>query len=126
MLPPQRTERDVEDFKRIYLEALNYGFQAMGKHISKIVADYLLRKYNLTTIETFSNPKALSIALEKSLGYGAILVETRIIKSLRTSVKANPDENDLQLSPTIRLGHPEDFEKNVFECMQMIQKKTVK
>lgn len=121
----QETTRDMEDFKRIYLEALNYGFQAMGKHISRIVADYLLRKYNLTTIETFSNPRALSIALEKTLGYGAILVEKRIIKSIRTSVSPNVDESDL-FSPTIRLGHPEDFEKSVFECIQMIQKRAVK
>lgn len=121
-LPKQEAKVDEERFRNIYADALNYGFAAMGKHISRIVTDYLSRKYELTLPDTFANPRLLSEALEKSLGYGAVLVETRIVKSLRSNL--GPVEGvDSSQVVTIRRGHPEDFEKYLKESFQAYQSK---
>ena len=66
----------------MYSEALTYGFLALGRQLANVVSDYLARKYDLTPVETYKNPKLIYEALEKSLGYGSIIIETRIIKSL--------------------------------------------
>jgi hypothetical protein len=116
------SREESQEFRRIYADSLNYGFAALGKQISKIVNDYLLRKYKLSPIETYNNPRLLSEALEKSLGYGSVLVETRIVRALRSSL-STPIESE-PLPPRIRMGHPEDFEHYVYECLQLAQKKT--
>jgi hypothetical protein len=116
--------KESAEFRRIYSEALNYGFAALGKHIARIVNDYLARKYGQTPIDTYTNPKFLSEALEKSLGYGSVLVEIRIVKSLRSSLSPQMENNSPL--PSIRMGHPEDFEKYVYECLQIVQSKVSK
>jgi hypothetical protein len=78
------------------------------------VSDYLARKYNVTPISTSENPRLLSEALEKTLGYGAILIETRIVKSLFSQLSI-----PLETPPRIRMGHPEDFEKYVREIQDI-------
>ncbi len=98
----------LDDFRQVYAEALNYGFSALGRHIGNVVANYLARQYRIAPGDTYSDPKLLFEALEKSLGYGSIVVETRIIKSLYSQLSV-----PLSTQPVIRMGHPEDFEKYV-------------
>ncbi len=112
---------DSQEFREIYSEALIYGFSALGKHLGKIVSDYLSRKYGISTIETYKNPKLLHEALEKSLGYGAILVETRIVKTLRSSLSMNQKTEQ----PKIRIGHPEDFEKYIYESLREAENRKI-
>jgi hypothetical protein len=106
----------VQEFRVMYSEALTYGFSALGKQLANVVRDYLARKYNLTPIETYRNPKLIYEALEKSLGFGSIIVETRIIKSLYSQLSLSL-EGELR----IRMGHPEDFERYVFEIQEKIE-----
>ena len=75
-----------------------------------MVSDYLSRKYDLSPVDTYTNPKLLAEALEKSLGYGSVLVEIRIVKSLCANLSI-PFDDRLK----IRMGHPEDFEEYVSE-----------
>lgn len=96
------------------MEALQYGFAALGKQIGNIVSDYLSRKYNITPGQTFSSPKLLHEALEKSLGSGSALVETRIVKSLYSNL---PNQSERR----IRVGHPEDFEKSVNGFLNLLE-----
>lgn len=95
--------------------ALQYGFAALGKQIGNIVSDYLSRKYSITPNETYNNPKLLHEALEKSLGYGSALVETRIVKSLYSSLPTQSDQ------PRIRVGHPDDFEKSLYHFLNLLE-----
>lgn len=106
----------LDEFRQVYAEALNYGFAALGRHIGNVVANYLARKYNVTPVETYRDPKLLFEALEKSLGYGAIVVETRIVKSLHSQLSV-----PLIGQPVIRMGHPEDFEKYVYELQTRVK-----
>ncbi len=100
----------------MYSEALTYGFLALGRQLANVVSDYLARKYDLTPVETYKNPKLIYEALEKSLGYGSIIIETRIIKSLYSQLSL-----PMEGQPRIRMGHPEDFEKYVFELQAKVQ-----
>ncbi|MGI0091485.1 MAG: hypothetical protein ACREBS_07235, partial [Nitrososphaerales archaeon] len=103
-----------------YAGALNYGFAALGRYIGNVVTDYLATKYDMTPIDTYKDPKLLFEALEKTLGYGSVIVETRIIRSLRSQVSM-PLGND----PQIRMGHPEDFEKRIYEIQTQVRKKKI-
>lgn len=113
---------DSEEFRHFYADALNYGFDVLGKQLARIVGDYIARKYGLTPVETYTNPRLLTEALEKSLGYGGVLVETRIAKFLSSGVSGDPDSFPVK----IRMGHPEDYEKCVYEFFHRLSKKSVK
>jgi hypothetical protein len=96
---------EPREFRAVYKDAIDYGFAALGSHISRVVSDYLTRKYGLTPTNTVESPVLLSEALEKTLGYGSILIETRIVRSLNQQLSL-----PLAAPPVIRMGHPEDFE----------------
>ena len=99
-------------FELSYAEAVRYGLSALGMQISNVVSDYLSKKYNVTLKDTYKNPKLLTEALEKSLAYGAVIVETRIIRYLSSQLSAPLDNQ-----PSIRIGHPEDFERYIYELV---------
>jgi hypothetical protein len=71
-------------------------------------------------VDTCENPKLLAEALEKSLGYGSVLVETRIVKSLHSQLAVS-----LVAQPIIRMGHPEDFEKYINELQATVSSSSV-
>ncbi len=86
----------------------------MGKQLSNVVNDYLSTKYKITPSETSTNPRLLCEALEKSLGYGAVIVETRIVNYLYKELSM-----DLNTQPRLRMGHPEDFETYILELCKI-------
>ena len=108
---------ESQDFRAVYSEALTYGFQALGRQLSNVVNDYLTRKYHLSPIDTYQKPRILSEALEKSLGFGSLIVEKRIIKSIHSQLSLRQDEQ-----PILRMGHPEDFEKYIFELKEKVSR----
>ncbi len=65
-----------------YSEAINYGFKALGDQVSRVIINFISKKYNLRVEETFSKPELLSEAMERTLGAGALLIEKRIIRYL--------------------------------------------
>jgi hypothetical protein len=109
-MPSLPREIAPKAFRQIYAEALAYGFATLGKHLSNVVTDYLSRKYRINPVDTYENPKALSQALEKTLGYGSVMVESRIVKSLYSQLSL-PQEG----IPRIRMSHPEDFERYIVQ-----------
>jgi hypothetical protein len=97
---------------------LVYGFAALGKHLSNVVTDYIARKYEITPMDTYESPKVLSEALEKTLGYGSVMVEARIVKSIHSQLSV-----PLAIPPRIRMGHPEDFEHCILELKAIAERK---
>ncbi|MHB8568243.1 MAG: hypothetical protein ACYC7D_07315 [Nitrososphaerales archaeon] len=102
-------------FREVYASALSFAFEALGRQISKVVIDYISRKFRTSAFDTSGQPRFLCEALEKSLGYGAILIETRIVNSIYSQLSI-----PLQSEPEIRMGHPEDFEKYIFAAKEKI------
>jgi hypothetical protein len=108
-------ESKDSDYKTIYQKAITFGFQALGTQISRVVANYLSRKYGLTLEGTFSNPSSLSDALEGTLGTGGLLIERRIVKSIYLQLSSPFDDSN------IRLRTRQDFERYVVESQTLFQ-----
>lgn len=92
------TAGEVRDYRMIYRAAIEFGFQALGNQVSKVVANYISRKYGLTLAETFSKPDSLSEALEGTLGSGGLLIERRIVKSIYAQLSSPFIDSDIRLS----------------------------
>jgi len=104
------------DYKTIYQRATTFGFQALGNQISKVVANYLSRKYGTAIADTFSKPGLLAEALEGTLGAGGLLIERRIVKSIYLQLSSPLVESD------IRLRTRQDFERYVIESQGLLPK----
>jgi hypothetical protein len=109
-------EEQDSDYRVIYQKAVTFGFQALGSQISRVVANYLSRKYGISIPDTFSKPDSLSEALEGTLGAGGLLIERRIVKSLYLQLSSPLNDSD------IRLRTRQDFEKYVMESQALFQK----
>ena len=103
------------EFRAMYMVALENGLASVGKHLSRVAVDFITRKYGIAPNETYRSPAFLSESLKKILGsMGAVLVETRILASLYSQMEiASP-------IPSVRAGHPEDFEKSLTELVGII------
>jgi hypothetical protein len=104
------------DYRTIYENATKFGFQALGNQISKVVANYLSRKYGLAIAETFSKPGSLAEALEGTLGSGGLLIERRIVKSLYIQLSSPLNESDMKLATR------HDFERYVVESQALLKR----
>ena len=100
------TTPDDPELRAAYGLALRDGFNSLGSIISRVVENYISRKYNVELIDTYRNPRLLAEALDKVMGAGSIIVLDRIIKSVYSQLSIPLPVNE----PEIRLGHPEDFE----------------
>jgi hypothetical protein len=101
------------DYKVVYRKAVEFSFQALGGQVSKVVANYISRKYEMTIEETYSSPESLAEALEGTLGAGALLIERRIVKSIYAQLS-------LPLSdPSIRLKTRQDFGRYIAESREL-------
>jgi hypothetical protein len=103
-------------YRVIYENAVMFGFQALGNQISKVVANYLARKYGMTIADTFSKPGSLAEALEGTLGAGGLLIERRIVKSIYLQLSSPLGESDIHLRTR------QDFERYVIESQALPQK----
>jgi hypothetical protein len=109
-------ERGISDYKSIYLKATTFGFQVLGREISRVVVNYLSRKYAMTIEDTFSNPDSLGEALEGTLGAGGLLIERRIVKSIYLQLSSPLKDSD------IRLSTRQDFERYVKDSQMLFQR----
>lgn len=107
--------RGVSGYKTIYQAAVEFGFQALGSQVSKVVANYISRKYGMKLADTFSRPDSLSEALEGTLGAGASLIERRIVKSIFIQLSSPLDESD------IRLRTSQDFGRYIVESLALFK-----
>jgi hypothetical protein len=107
---------EASDYGRIYQKAVAFGFQALGSQVSKVVANFLSRKYGMAIADTFSRPVALADALEGTLGAGGLLIERRIVKSIYLQLASPLVDSDFRL----RTG--EDFERYVTASKALFQK----
>lgn len=110
------TSGEGSDYRTIYQNATTFAFQALGNQISRVVANYVSRKYAMTIADTFSNPGSLAEALEGTLGAGGLLIERRIVKSIYLQLSSPLNESD------IRLRTSQDFERYVVESRALLQK----
>ena len=79
-------EELAASFNRAYLSSVDYGFQALGSQVSSVVINYMDRKYGVRLAETAEKPELLSEALDRVLGFGALLIKRRILKNLRAQL----------------------------------------
>lgn len=108
-------EGESSEYRTVYENATTFGFQALGSQISKVVANYLSRKYGLAIADTYSNPGSLAEALEGTLGSGGLLIERRIVKSIYVQLSSPLDESG------IRLRTRQDFEKYVIDSRALLR-----
>ena len=69
------------DFKESYVSAVAYGLSFLGKDLGEVFMYYLRIGYDLSAEETYEEPATLAEVLENILGFSAITIEKRIIRS---------------------------------------------
>jgi hypothetical protein len=106
---------EVSDYRTIYQKAIEFGFQALGSQVSKVVANYLSRKYGMTIADTFSKPDSLGEALESTLGAGALLIERRIVKFIYIQISSPLNDSNIQLRTR------QDFGRYIMDSQALFQ-----
>jgi hypothetical protein len=106
---------ELSDYRTVYKIAIEFGFRALGSQVSKVVANYLSRKYGVMLADTFSKPDSLGEALEGTLGGGALLIERRIVKSIYIQLSSPLDDSN------IRLRTKQDFGRYIMESQIIFQ-----
>ncbi len=81
-----KTSRKQEVFARVLLEAINEGLQSLGEGSKKAVNWYLGIDTPLLDGDFYKNLEVLIERLERTLGIGANILETMIIRSLYTKL----------------------------------------
>lgn len=69
-------------FEEAYSQATEEALKILGGVVSKIVTDYLQKRYSIDLTKTVNNPAALDEALEHAIDGGRIIVERRLINLL--------------------------------------------
>ena len=69
-------------FDEAFARATNESIKILGSVVSKIVTDYLERKYSVHLNKTSNNPSALDEALDHAIDGGRTIVERRLINIL--------------------------------------------
>lgn len=69
-------------FEEAFAQATNESIKILGDVVSKIVTDYLERKYSIRLANTANNPSALDEALDHAIDGGRTIVERRLMNIL--------------------------------------------
>ena len=107
------------DFKESYASAVAYGLSFLGKDLGDVFMYYLRIGYNVSAEETYEDPATLAQVLENILGFSAITIEKRIIRSLYSQA----DLDSSQALASLRIGHPDDFSRYVLEVSARINQR---
>jgi hypothetical protein len=111
---------NLADFKASYANAVAYGLSFLGKDLGEVFMYYLRIGYNVSAEETYENPTMLAQVLENILGFSAITIEKRIIRSLYSQAALDSS----QALASLRIGHPGDFSKYVLEVRETMDRNT--
>jgi hypothetical protein len=77
-------------FDEAFAQATNESIKILGNVVSKIVTDYLERKYSIRLTNTATNPSALDEALDHAIDGGRTIVERRLINILYEKLGLEP------------------------------------
>ncbi|MGI0092434.1 MAG: hypothetical protein ACREBS_12070 [Nitrososphaerales archaeon] len=99
-------QQGEEQFRKMYLAAVEYGLLLLGKELGGVTLSYLREKYEISVDQIFNDPKLLCLALENMLGFSSITIEKRILRYLYSQM-GFADSNMPKI--IIRLNHPQDF-----------------
>jgi hypothetical protein len=77
-------------FEEAFAQATNESIKILGSVVSKIVIDYLERKYSFRLTNTANNPSALDEALDHAIDGGRTIVERRLINILYEKLGLEP------------------------------------
>jgi hypothetical protein len=77
-------------FEEAYAQATNEATKILGDVVSKIVTDYLERKYYIHLTKTSNNASALDEALEHAIDGGRTIVERRLMNILYEKLRLEP------------------------------------
>jgi hypothetical protein len=106
-------EADV--FRSLYAESIQYGFRALGGEVSRVLMDYLSRKYSIAIERTSHQPELLDEALVAALGAGSVLIESRVIRYMNQRLAVPFSESQ------IRIRSGQDFVRLVFESQLRVR-----
>lgn len=77
-------------FEEAYAQATKEAIKILGDVVSKIVTDYLERKYSIHLTKTPNNSSALDEALEHAIDGGRTIVERRLMNILYEKLGLEP------------------------------------
>jgi hypothetical protein len=77
-------------FEQAFAQATNESIKILGNVVSKIVTEYLERKYSIRLNKTANNPSALDEALDHAIDGGRTIVERRLMNILYEKLGLEP------------------------------------
>jgi hypothetical protein len=77
-------------FEEAFAQATNESIKILGNVVSKIVTDYVERKYSVHLSKTSNNPSALDEALDHAIDGGGTIVERRLLNILYEKLGLEP------------------------------------
>ena len=96
-------------FEEAFAQATNESIKILGNVVSKIVTDYLERKYSIRLTNTANNPSVLDEALDHAIDGGRKIVERRLINILYEKLGLEPSSSETNTDNTDTLS----FEQRV-------------
>ena len=87
-------------FEEAFAQATNESIKILGNVGSKIVTDYLERKYSVHLSKTSNNSSALDEALDHAIDGGRIIVERRLMNILYEKLGLEPSSPDTNTGNT--------------------------
>jgi hypothetical protein len=87
-------------FEEAFAQATNESIKILGNVVSKIVTDYLERKYSIRLTNTANNPSALDEALDHAIDGGRKIVERRLINNLYEKLGLEPRSSETNTGNT--------------------------
>ena len=89
-------------FEEAFAQATNESIKILGNVVSKVVTDYLERKYSIRLTNTANDPSALDEALEHAIDGGRTIVERRLINILYEKLGLEPSSSETNTDNTDR------------------------
>ena len=89
-------------FEEAFAQATNESIKILGNVVSKVVTDYLERKYSFRLTNTANNPSALDEALDHAIDGGRTIVERRLINILYEKLGLEPSSSETNTGNTDR------------------------
>ena len=108
------TIQSSTSFKEMYNQAVMEGLSILGKHVSAVIISYIKEKYSIRLSDTSDNIKALSDALDATIGGGTRIVQRRILRSLYNRIGV-----ELPFAMTV------DFEDKILKAKTEYEKKYI-
>jgi hypothetical protein len=87
-------------FEEAFAQATNESIKILGNVVSKIVIDYLERKYSIHLTNTANNPSVLDEALDHAIDGGRTIVERRLINILYEKLGLEPHSSETNTGNT--------------------------